>query len=59
MIYNSDVGHCMGIDCPRKDECYRHWLYLEMHKHEGGAWVIQSGMWDNKECEDFINREKE
>ena len=56
MIYNCDIGHCMGIDCPRKDKCYRHWLYLEMHKHEGGAWVIQSGIWDNKECEDFINR---
>ena len=56
MIYNSDVGHCMGIDCPRKYECYRHWLYLERHTHEGGAWVIQNGMWNNKECEDFIKR---
>lgn len=56
MIYNSDVGHCMGIDCPRKDECYRHWLYLEMHNHKGGAWVVPNGMWNNKECDSFIKR---
>jgi hypothetical protein len=56
MIYNNDVGHCMGIDCSSKDDCYRHWLYLEMHKHEGGAWVMPNCMWNNKECEDFIKR---
>ena len=27
IIYTNDVAHCMGSGCPKKDKCYRYWLY--------------------------------
>ena len=27
VVYTTDVAHCMGHGCPKKDKCYRYWLY--------------------------------
>lgn len=27
ITYTTDVAHCIGHECPKKDKCYRYWLY--------------------------------
>jgi hypothetical protein len=27
ITYTTDVAHCMGIDCPIRDNCYRYHLH--------------------------------
>lgn len=32
ITYTTDVAHCMGCGCPKKDKCYRYWLRKELRK---------------------------
>jgi hypothetical protein len=34
---NYDITTCEGVDCPLKDECYRHEVYLN---RDLNAWVM-------------------
>lgn len=37
---NHDITHCMGIDCPIKDDCFRYEAHLEVESGKyKSSWI--------------------
>jgi hypothetical protein len=56
---NTDMTHCIGDNCPLREECYRYWLHK--HSKAGIASYFAAQPYDKKtnECKHFIDNKKE
>jgi hypothetical protein len=56
---STDMTHCIGDNCPLREECYRYWLHK--HSKAGIASYFAAQPYDKKtnECKHFIDNKKE
>ena len=50
----NDIDYCTGINCPLKNKCKRHLMYLFDSRMGLNWWVEPSYREENKSCELFI-----
>lgn len=57
-MLNLDHTLCDGIDCKKKDKCYRHYLYQQAKKaNYTGIIAVYCG--ERKECKLFMKKRKD